>query len=153
MSVVTLFGSDVPYMYSGVINYAMKPFQRTLTTTMSDKTNALYKAHAVHAMDDPYAQGLSQATSSQAHGINSVTDTQHLTRMQSAVSGIESALSNHLGVMYDVLQFISDYTDNMTVSKATIGLDTEGKRISVDRLKQKVDAVTKTITNEQMLVG
>lgn len=142
----------IPYMYNSVLGYVAKNFQKRVTKELSKKTNAVFRRNAVVAMDDPYEESPSGALNTQSHGINMVTDIEHYVRMKSEGEGlIRKALAQHLKGLYKLLTFISSNIENQHIKRKYINVDIEGLRSQVDFLKQKTHAVTKTITNDQML--
>ena len=93
--------------------------------------------------------------STNAHGENLVTDWQYLTHMSNAlVTELNGTLTNNfLPALTKILTFLQLQNDNnlQNVKNHTIQLVVENDIQKVDLLMNKINALTKTVTNEQVL--
>ena len=93
--------------------------------------------------------------STNAHGENLVTDWQYLTHMSNAlVTELNGTLTNNfLPALAKILTFLQLQNDNnlQNVKNHTIQLVVENDIQKVDLLMNKINALTKTVTNEQIL--
>lgn len=96
------------YTYSRVLDFVLTQESVDLHTEMSIKTNNIFKLNMTWIKDDG---GVPSKLSTDSHGRNLITDSQHYVRMASIVQQLEQLIEQKLGVMYKVLQFIQSNID------------------------------------------
>ena len=91
------------YTYSSVLDYIVTPDSHELHNEMSIKVNNIFKYNMTFIKDDT---GVPSKLSTDSHGRNLITDSQHYVRLLGASEKLENLMKSKLGGMYDVLQFI-----------------------------------------------
>lgn len=91
------------YTYSSILDYILSPQNIELQEEMSIKTNNLFKYNMLYIKDD---NKTADRLSTDSHGKNLITDSQHYVRMSDIISDLEQLIQDRLGSMYRVLKFI-----------------------------------------------
>ncbi len=103
---VSDIGSNITgYTYSRVMDYILTNHNASLVDEMSEKTNNMFKKNMTFIKDDT---GVASKLSTDAHGNNLITDSQHYVRLSAAIPQLTTLIESKLGPMYKVLQFIQN---------------------------------------------
>lgn len=123
------------YTYSRVLDFVLTQESVDLHTEMSVKTNNIYKINMTYIKDD---DNIACKLSTDAHGRNLVTDSQHYKRMSDIIDQLTSLIEQKLGVMYPVLQFIQSnisserfykWRSRMMIENSCYDVDFFGERV------------------------
>jgi len=117
------------YTYSRVLDFVLTQENVNLHQEMSVKTNNMFKINMTYIKDD---DNVSSKLSTDAHGRNLVTDSQHYVRMSNIINDLKSLIEQKLGLMYPVLQFIQS-------NISTVKFDKWRSRILVESTCYDVD--------------
>jgi len=127
---VSDIGSNITgYTYNRVLDYIMTQKSVDLHNEMSIKTNNIFKLNMTYIKDDDNVPGM---LSTDVHGRNLVTDSQHYERLSSALSDLESLIEQKLGDMYKVLQFIQSNVSDVDFFEWKHRIMTESSTYTVD---------------------
>lgn len=102
------------YTYSRVLDYVLTQESVDLHREMSIKTNNIFKINMTYIKDD---DNVPSKLSTDSHGRNLITDSQHYVRMSSAISELQTLIESKLGKLYPVLQFIQSNISIMNFNK------------------------------------
>lgn len=142
---------DIPYPYTGVLNYIMTDNDKRVSLTLSRNTHRLFRTNIIPVLDDPYTSSTGTPDSIDSHGINLVTDNKHYPRMKDMVGDIHTTIQNELKDMYRVLMFISNNSSTLKVPNVMYKKYTEGLFVDVDLLKNRTQKLATHIKTRDIL--
>ena len=123
------------YTYSRVLDFVLTQESVDLHREMSIKTNNMFKINMTYIKDD---DNVASKLSTDSHGRNLITDSQHYVRMKNVLSDLQSMIDKKLGVMKDVLKFIQSNTsavkfhawrERILVEHTCVDVDSFGDRV------------------------
>lgn len=123
------------YTYSRVLDFVLTQESVDLHHEMSVKTNNMFKINMTYIKDD---DNVASKLSTDSHGRNLITDSQHYVRMKSVLTDLQSMIDEKLGVMKDVLKFIQSNTsavkfhawrERILVESTCVEVDLFGDRV------------------------
>lgn len=136
---VSDIGSNITgYTYSRVLDYVLTSHNKSLIDEMSEKTNNVFKKNMTFIKDDT---GVASKLSTDTHGNNLITDSQHYTRLAAAIPQLTSLIQSKLGPMYKVLQFIQSNISMVEYNKWKQRVLVEDSLQTVDHMHDSVDHV------------
>ena len=141
---------DVPYPYTGTLNYIMLDREKRASLELSKKTHKLFYNNLSNiAMD--YDTGEITESYSSNHGSSIRPDLEHYQAMSSVIPKIHTTLQQELQKMYDVLLFISNNSNTQKNPKVLYQKFVENEMIDVDMLKNKVKKIMSTVRSDNLL--
>jgi len=145
---VSDIGSNITgYTYSRVLDYVITRQNAEMTNEMSIKVNNMFKRNMTFIKDD---SGIASKLSSDTHGRNLVTDSQHYVRLKSILSDLEQMINEKMGVMYKVLKFIQNNTSAMQFFQWKQRLLVENSLVMVDVNGSPVESTDYTTTTQSI---
>lgn len=134
---VSDMGTDITgYTYTRVLDYVLTRHVAHLTDEMSVKTNNMFKRNMTFIKDDT---GIASKLSTDTHGNNLITDSQHYNRLIQVLDELKQLISEKLGVMNNVLLFIQNNTSAVHFDKWKHRLLTEYSLQMVDIFGNPID--------------
>lgn len=117
------------YTYSRVLDFILTQEQADLHEEMSIKVNNIFKLNMTYIKDD---DRVASKLSTDAHGRNLITDSQHYKRMNDCLSDLQQLIDDKLGVMKDVLKFIQSNVSAVKFDAWRERIMTESTCVEVD---------------------
>ena len=124
--------------YTRVLDYIITQHSADLHEEMSIKTNNVFRKNMTFIKDD---SGIASKISTDPHGRNLVTDSQHYLRLSSGLVELEELLKTKLGKMYRVLKFIQSNVSEMAFFKWKAKILVEKTFYDIDLNQNKIDTV------------
>ena len=143
--------NDIPYSYTGTLNYIMTDNEKRVALALSKHTNKLFRKNSYNLQYDAYAMSNNTPESKDSHAINLVTDTKHYERMEPIKGDIHTVLQTELQNMYDVLLFISNNVNTSKIPAVVYKSYVEGMMVDVDLLKNKAKKLMTGLKNDYLL--
>lgn len=143
--------NDIPYNWTGVINYVASDNEKRVGLALSKHTNKIFKQNINMLTDDPYTHEPSSPSLTESHGINVMPDTEHYTRMFEIKGDIHATLQQELEDMYRVLIFISNNENSIKIPGIIYKKYVEGMMIDVDLMKVKAKKILTASRNDNLL--
>ena len=144
------------YTYSRVLDFVLTKQQVDLHSEMSIKTNNVFKLNMTYIKDD---DNTPSKLSTDAHGRNLITDSQHYVRMNNCLTDLQNLIDQKLGVMKDVLKFIQSNTtavkfnmwrERILVESTCVDVDMFGNRVfDSGSISREVNSQSNTKLNTQ----
>lgn len=123
------------YTYSRVLDFVLTQEQVDLHHEMSVKTNNMFKLNMTYIKDD---DRVASKLSTDSHGRNLITDSQHYVRMSQVLSELQALVDEKLGVMKEVLKFIQSnisavqfdrWRERVMIESTCVDVDLFGDRV------------------------
>ena len=143
--------NDIPYNWTGVINYVASDNEKRVGLALSKHTNKLFKQNLNMLTDDPHTTDAAEPELTDPHGINVIPDTEHYERMNQIKGDIHSTLQQELDDMYRVLLFISNNENSIKIPGIIYKKYVEGMMIDVDLMKVKAKKILTKSRNDALL--
>lgn len=134
----------IPHVNNDVITNKLDNETQTLISEMSLKTDNIFKSNMVPMIT-------SVKLSSDAHGIDLITDYQHYARMIGLRSQLDETISESIGLAYKMIEYISQVTNKQKIKSTTMTLAVENTLSRVTLLKEKIQTIPSTRTNDSVL--
>jgi hypothetical protein len=128
------------YTYSRILDYILTQDSVDLHEELSVKTNNIFKKNMVLIKD---TSGIASKISTDAHGRNLITDSQHYIRFANALEEIEALIKENLGPMYRVLKFIQSNISEVEFFKWRGKILVEGSYYDIDFQHNRTDTAGK----------
>ena len=134
----------IPAVNNDVASSKLDTETRTLIEEMSLKTDGLFKRNMI-----PMISQIKLST--EAHGVDLMTDYQHYARMIGLQSRLDAMISEAIGKAYKMIEFIKQATNKQKIESPTITLAVEDTSSRVNILKEKINLIPNTRTNDSVL--
>lgn len=140
---------DVPYPYTGTLNYIMLDREKRVSLELSKKTHKIYNNNVVNISMDYDTEDTS--TYSDNHGCSIRPDLTSYPAMFAVAPKIHTTLQQELQKMYDVLLFISNNINAQKNPRVVYQKFIENQMVDVDMLKNKVKKILSRVKSNDLL--